>query len=411
MELPVDEEKYNLKWNSHHSIIANNILEHLASEDLVDVTLSCEGKFIRAHKLILSASSQYFKELFQLHQGHNPVIIMMNVRFEYIQYIIDYVYKGEVKLLSSEIEGILKLANDLQIKGLYGVLNKKFESLSDKKTNLSTQNNGKTKDKVQTQSSTSNASEKESTVSKNSFPNSTLIFGEEPNSKVDYERRQAKQIGKRRNREKCIIPKRRKVAKSPDCKKVETTQNDEPNIISKCSTNPIDPLGHSLQVATTPKDEPNIISQCSTKPIEPFGQSLQSVANPTDISDGRPPSVTNSTDTSRGSSPLLEVVVKEDLEKVPSADENHDTKSSDANVAKSIDGITKPVKQISAFMLFTEEFRPGISLQHPDENVKQISLRLSKMWKDLPNVKKDSYYEAASKENEILRQKMHNGIF
>ncbi|XP_044748278.1 protein tramtrack, beta isoform-like isoform X5 [Coccinella septempunctata] len=383
MELPVDEEKYNLKWNSHHSIIANNILEHLASEDLVDVTLSCEGKFIRAHKLILSASSQYFKELFQLHQGHNPVIIMMNVRFEYIQYIIDYVYKGEVKLLSSEIEGILKLANDLQIKGLYGVLNKKFESLSDKKTNLSTQNNGKTKDKVQTQSSTSNASEKESTVSKNSFPNSTLIFGEEPNSKVDYERRQAKQIGKRRNREKCIIPKRRKVAKSPDCKKVETTQNDEPNIISKCSTNPIDPLGHSLQ----------------------------SVANPTDISDGRPPSVTNSTDTSRGSSPLLEVVVKEDLEKVPSADENHDTKSSDANVAKSIDGITKPVKQISAFMLFTEEFRPGISLQHPDENVKQISLRLSKMWKDLPNVKKDSYYEAASKENEILRQKMHNGIF
>ncbi|XP_044748279.1 modifier of mdg4-like isoform X6 [Coccinella septempunctata] len=369
MELPVDEEKYNLKWNSHHSIIANNILEHLASEDLVDVTLSCEGKFIRAHKLILSASSQYFKELFQLHQGHNPVIIMMNVRFEYIQYIIDYVYKGEVKLLSSEIEGILKLANDLQIKGLYGVLNKKFESLSDKKTNLSTQNNGKTKDKVQTQSSTSNASEKESTVSKNSFPNSTLIFGEEPNSKVDYERRQAKQIGKRRNREKCIIPKRRKVAKSPDCKKVETTQNDEPNIISKCSTNPIDPLGHSLQ------------------------------------------SVTNSTDTSRGSSPLLEVVVKEDLEKVPSADENHDTKSSDANVAKSIDGITKPVKQISAFMLFTEEFRPGISLQHPDENVKQISLRLSKMWKDLPNVKKDSYYEAASKENEILRQKMHNGIF
>lgn len=59
--------------------------------------------------------------------------MLINVRFDYIQYIIDYIYKGETNLLSSEIEGLLKLANDLQIQGLCGVLNKKMESISDSK--------------------------------------------------------------------------------------------------------------------------------------------------------------------------------------------------------------------------------------------------------------------------------------
>ena len=48
----------------------NPIFEHLfvqISEELVDVTLSCSGGSIRAHKIILSACSQYFKHIFKVH--------------------------------------------------------------------------------------------------------------------------------------------------------------------------------------------------------------------------------------------------------------------------------------------------------------------------------------------------------
>jgi hypothetical protein len=35
-------------------------------KDLVDVTLSCEGRKIPAHKMLLSACSSYFKGLFKV---------------------------------------------------------------------------------------------------------------------------------------------------------------------------------------------------------------------------------------------------------------------------------------------------------------------------------------------------------
>ena len=46
------------------------------SESLVDVTLSCEGQSLKAHKLVLSACSPYFKALFQEHVENHPIVIL-----------------------------------------------------------------------------------------------------------------------------------------------------------------------------------------------------------------------------------------------------------------------------------------------------------------------------------------------
>ena len=47
-----------------------NIVDALGNlkldEDFVDVTLSCEGKTIKAHKVILSACSDYFRDVFRV---------------------------------------------------------------------------------------------------------------------------------------------------------------------------------------------------------------------------------------------------------------------------------------------------------------------------------------------------------
>ncbi|CAG2061858.1 unnamed protein product [Timema podura] len=36
-------------------------MDHLSSEQLVDCTLSCQGQFLKAHKMVLSACSPYFQ--------------------------------------------------------------------------------------------------------------------------------------------------------------------------------------------------------------------------------------------------------------------------------------------------------------------------------------------------------------
>lgn len=52
---------YSIKCDSYSNSIIPRIYDHLVKGTLGDCVLSCEGKFIRAHKLILSISSQYFE--------------------------------------------------------------------------------------------------------------------------------------------------------------------------------------------------------------------------------------------------------------------------------------------------------------------------------------------------------------
>lgn len=54
-------EQYNLRWTNYLSNLSQILLDHHLSEKLVDVTLVCEGQYIRAHKLVLSACSMFFQ--------------------------------------------------------------------------------------------------------------------------------------------------------------------------------------------------------------------------------------------------------------------------------------------------------------------------------------------------------------
>jgi hypothetical protein len=54
-------QEFCLKWNNHRSTILSVMDMLLEEESLVDVTLSADGQFIRAHRVILSACSPYFR--------------------------------------------------------------------------------------------------------------------------------------------------------------------------------------------------------------------------------------------------------------------------------------------------------------------------------------------------------------
>lgn len=72
----------------------------LKDENMVDVTLSCDDGLIKAHKIILSACSSYFRHI--LSKGLNnslqyPIIIIKDMLFQDLKAIIDFIYRGEVK--------------------------------------------------------------------------------------------------------------------------------------------------------------------------------------------------------------------------------------------------------------------------------------------------------------------------
>lgn len=59
-------QQFSLRWNNYVNHITQMFDTLREDENLVDVTLCCEGKKLRAHKMLLSACSSYFREIFQV---------------------------------------------------------------------------------------------------------------------------------------------------------------------------------------------------------------------------------------------------------------------------------------------------------------------------------------------------------
>lgn len=110
--------QYSLRWNKYvsHVTEAFNVLRF--ENDLVDVTLCCDGGKIKAHKMLLSACSSYFKQIFKENPCQHPVIIFRNFKFEDLNAIINFMYHGEVNIFQEQLESFLITAELLEVKGL-----------------------------------------------------------------------------------------------------------------------------------------------------------------------------------------------------------------------------------------------------------------------------------------------------
>ncbi|PSN57002.1 hypothetical protein C0J52_04233 [Blattella germanica] len=109
-----------LKWNSFQSNIVTSFESLWEEEGLVDVTLASDGQCIRAHKVILSACSPFFRRVFQSNPCQHPVIILQDVHFTELESLLCFVYKGEVNIEQENLPALLRAAETLQIRGLSG---------------------------------------------------------------------------------------------------------------------------------------------------------------------------------------------------------------------------------------------------------------------------------------------------
>ncbi|CAH0728739.1 unnamed protein product, partial [Brenthis ino] len=114
-------DQFCLRWNNFQTNIVSALDSLKCSEDLVDVTLTCEGRNIKAHKVILSACSPYFRNVFKENPCQHPVIILKDVSADDILSLLSYMYQGEVFIEESKLSSFLHTAALLQVKGLTGV--------------------------------------------------------------------------------------------------------------------------------------------------------------------------------------------------------------------------------------------------------------------------------------------------
>ncbi|KAK0179917.1 hypothetical protein PV327_005617 [Microctonus hyperodae] len=124
-------QQFSLRWNNYlkHITCAFDTLR--SDEDLVDVTLSCEGKRIRAHKMLLSACSTYFRDLFKENPCQHPVIIFRNVKFDDLAALIDFMYQGEVNVVQEQLASFLTTAELLAVQGLTDGTGKDNDSVTE----------------------------------------------------------------------------------------------------------------------------------------------------------------------------------------------------------------------------------------------------------------------------------------
>jgi hypothetical protein len=93
--------------------------------DFFDVTLATSdsgSQSLQAHKVILSACSDFFKQMLRqqsrVHAHPHPFIYLRGISYHDLLSVLDFMYHGEVNVSQENLNSFLIVAEELQVKGL-----------------------------------------------------------------------------------------------------------------------------------------------------------------------------------------------------------------------------------------------------------------------------------------------------
>ena len=112
-------QKFSLKWNDFHSNVSKSFGLFRNEDYLHDVTLvSDDQKQVSAHMLVLSACSEYFRDIFKLNNKPNahPLVCLDGISSGDLKDILDYMYIGEVQIFQEDVNRFFSIAQRLKLK-------------------------------------------------------------------------------------------------------------------------------------------------------------------------------------------------------------------------------------------------------------------------------------------------------
>ena len=130
-------EQFCLKWNDFQSTISQSFKELQVEKDFANVTLVSDDEVqLQAHKVVLSASSPFFKNVLKKSPHEHPLIYLYGVSSTSIKFILDYVYQGEVQIYQNQLNLFLDTAEKLKISGLITAAHESTELKNEKLENI-----------------------------------------------------------------------------------------------------------------------------------------------------------------------------------------------------------------------------------------------------------------------------------
>ena len=77
---------------------------------------------LQAHRLVLAACSNFFHRIFEtdaaIHPVTTPLVILKDIKSSDMKKLLEYIYKGEVNVAREDVNRLLVIGKELQIKGL-----------------------------------------------------------------------------------------------------------------------------------------------------------------------------------------------------------------------------------------------------------------------------------------------------
>lgn len=135
-------EEYAMRWKDHAYNFSHSFSDLLEQNELIDVTLCTDGYSCYAHRLVLSALSPYFRQMFTSMPANQQAfgkaivcffqfsfniyfwlifsfaVFMKDVSKQTLEHLITFIYRGEVNVNQENLDEFFTTAKALEIKGL-----------------------------------------------------------------------------------------------------------------------------------------------------------------------------------------------------------------------------------------------------------------------------------------------------
>ena len=116
------QEQVLMSFSNHLKNIGNALEKLRYDSEFTDVTLVCgDGQQLEAHKVILASKSSFFMEILRKNKHPHPLIYMKGIKFDDLNVLVDYMYKGEVSVSAADLDNFLLFAQDLGLEAVENV--------------------------------------------------------------------------------------------------------------------------------------------------------------------------------------------------------------------------------------------------------------------------------------------------
>ena len=115
----MDYERLTLTSNYFESNAPNTFRQLWNDLDFADVTLAtADNQQIRAHKVILSSCSPFFRNILLNNPHQNPILYLKGINHKELELVTQFIYQGQCQVRHEDIGAFLATGTDLEVSGL-----------------------------------------------------------------------------------------------------------------------------------------------------------------------------------------------------------------------------------------------------------------------------------------------------